>query len=264
MAIAGNPKARIKQRSTAAILAFHEVGRPMWSSRFRGMTVPAILFRAYVRELQKQGYSAMSMQALVDAWNNELPVPERSIVFTFDDAYSGVYEYALPCLEAAGWSATIYVVTSEIGGRNSWMSGREGNRRLMNQSQIVDAFRRGFEIGSHSHSHMPMTVLTDDRAIEELQQSRNWLQEVLSVAPESFAYPYGFFDHRIQELVKATGYKSACTVADGKANASCDHFALPRVNIASWQIMPHQLLRMIETTQEWNVVGPHGLSTASL
>ena len=49
----------------------------------------------------------------------------------------------------------------------------------------------GFEIGSHGVSHSVMSRLSDDEQFKELDQSKNFLENLIQKPVTAFCYPYG-------------------------------------------------------------------------
>lgn len=121
--------------------------------------------------------------------------PEAIITFTFDDGYASVYTKALPILEKYGYVGTVFVITSRIG-----TSG------YMDSWQLLDLQRRGWEIGSHSHTHCFLTELSEDQLTYELLTSKSIL-ESLGLKIFGFASPGGRYNERtIEEIARYYSY----------------------------------------------------------
>jgi peptidoglycan/xylan/chitin deacetylase (PgdA/CDA1 family) len=93
----------------------------------------------------------------------------------------------------------------------------------------------GFVIGSHSANHIDCASEPEEKVRAELAESRDRLrQELGSVDPLLFAYPYGGRQHMTAdrlELVKAAGY-AGCLSAYGGANVgSVDRYDIRRRGI---------------------------------
>ncbi len=76
----------------------------------------------------------------------------------------------------------------------------------------------GLEIGSHTLTHPILTSLGADRLREEVRQSRTVLQTMLGRSVETFCYPNGDFDSRVQSEVARAGYLCAVTTEVGLNN----------------------------------------------
>jgi peptidoglycan/xylan/chitin deacetylase (PgdA/CDA1 family) len=140
--------------------------------------------------------------------------PRRRIAITFDDGTLDFWEHARPILGRYGFTATVFVVSGQVGGLSTWdRDVGEPDRPLMSWDQIRELHGAGYEIGSHTHTHRPLTGLSDDEARAELDRSRRTLERELSLAPRMLAYPRGLHSERHRELARETGYSGACAVA---------------------------------------------------
>ena len=59
-------------------------------------------------------YEIISLETLLECFETGQPVPERSVVLTFDDGFYDNYEHALPILEKHRAPATVFVVTDSL------------------------------------------------------------------------------------------------------------------------------------------------------
>jgi peptidoglycan/xylan/chitin deacetylase (PgdA/CDA1 family) len=76
-----------------------------------------------------------------------------------------------------------------------------------------------------------MPLLSDADLRQEIYVSRATLERNTGVRAMSFAYPYGLWDRRTRDLVKAAGFEAAVTLDDGLNDSAGDPWALRRVNI---------------------------------
>lgn len=77
---------------------YHYV-RDLHHSRFpeiKGLDIA--LFKEQIAYL-KRHYHFISMEMLIDAFENNTPLPEKSVLLTFDDAYADHYTYVFPVLD---------------------------------------------------------------------------------------------------------------------------------------------------------------------
>jgi peptidoglycan/xylan/chitin deacetylase (PgdA/CDA1 family) len=115
----------------------------------------------------------------------------------------------------------------------------------MSWDQIRQLHRDGFEIGSHTHSHRPLTELSDEAARSELDRSRQTLADELGAAPQFLAYPRGFYADRHKRLARETGYAGACAVILRWRDLwRSDPFALKRMSVKGFESMFRFRLRL--------------------
>jgi len=198
----------------------------------------------------------------------------RLAAITFDDAYNGVFQYALPVLHALKLPATVFVVTDAADGLPVfWWDHPSCAGALRNRDHFVVTLRgdqhailpddrfpallmpprpyrpaawntvraaaaAGFEIGSHSCTHRTLTQLNDVELREEVTRSREIITRQTGRPPEWFAYPYGIWDGRVRDAVAAAGYRGAVALKTELNRPDTDRFALHRVNIPASITLP--------------------------
>jgi peptidoglycan/xylan/chitin deacetylase (PgdA/CDA1 family) len=188
---------------------------------------------------------------------------------TFDDGYAGVFDHAVPILEAFRIPATVLLVADAVGRsagfwwdqpeivesstpgrRERWLKELRGDgeailsesrsstdRRLPASHRPADwttiraALGRRIEIGVHSATHRSLPTLSDAELEYEVVESRAMVHRATRVWPEFFAYPYGHWDSRVRARVCAAGYRAGLTLDCGLNGASADPWALRRVNV---------------------------------
>ena len=73
---------------------------------------------------------------------------------------------------------------------------------------------------------------------DEIQRSKNRLEEILDRPVTSFAYPYGTQKDYTTEtvaLVREAGFVCACSAVEGIVGSSTDRFQFPRVFVQDWE-----------------------------
>jgi peptidoglycan/xylan/chitin deacetylase (PgdA/CDA1 family) len=76
----------------------------------------------------------------------------------------------------------------------------------MNADQIKDMAAAGWEVGSHSISHLDLTALEPDRQRREVVDSRTLLESKLGVPILTIAYPFGLSSSGIIDYAHFAGY----------------------------------------------------------
>jgi peptidoglycan/xylan/chitin deacetylase (PgdA/CDA1 family) len=208
------------------IITYHGVG-PDGLPLF----MPVPLFEQQIQQLSDCGYQSVSIRALLRWLDGEGELPERAVVLTFDDAYLSVYTEALPVLERYAFSASLFVVTGYCGLDNQWrgQSPTVPRSPIMSWDQIRDLSGRGWELGSHTHTHPPLTELPIESVEEELRRSRKALIAATSESVEIFAQPYGASNEMVDRMVRAE-YRVAVGTRLGLVDKGADRFRLPRID----------------------------------
>jgi len=120
------------------------------------------------------------------------------VAITFDDAYSGVFENAVPVLKRYGVTVGIGVPTGFLGQR--WPTGGlafNEDKSVMSTEQVRELDKNGFEIFSHTVTHSKLTELEDSRLWMELTESKRMLKEIIGCDIIGICYPEGGKDKRV-------------------------------------------------------------------
>jgi peptidoglycan/xylan/chitin deacetylase (PgdA/CDA1 family) len=196
------------------ILMYHRITPARVANDPYGNCVSVASFESHLRWLRLRGYQSVDLGWVGRLLDGEAAsmLPRRPFAITFDDGYLDNQEYALPLLERYGFRATIFVVTSTIGGTNTFDSpAAEDAVKMLSADDIRRLRARGIGIGSHTHSHpQNLAWLTDRELGFELAHSRGVLSDLLQEDIEHFAYPHSALDLRVEAEVARAGYRTAC------------------------------------------------------
>lgn len=120
---------------------------------------------------------------------------------TFDGVYKNVYENRM-CL--ADKDVTLFVMGDYVGADNSTIDPDRPLEYFCDWNEIMEMVTMyNCKLGWHTWSHPDLTEVNDERLRKEVTPP---------FPMETFAYPYGKFDDRVIEAVKAAGYKEAYSV----------------------------------------------------
>lgn len=218
------------KRSGTPILMHHQVGPHRPGSPLNRWRVTERDFDWQLGTLSRLGYRGIALRDLVDPPEKNADAKTRRVVLTFDDGYRGVRERALPALQARGFRATVFVVADRIGGANDW-DGEVPGEPLLTADEIRELNAAGIEIGSHGATHRALTQLDAADLAREVAGSKATLERITGTPVTSFCYPYGNFDDRTVEAVRAAGYRAACVIRGGISGDLSDPFRLKRVAV---------------------------------
>jgi len=133
----------------------------------------------------------------------------RGVVFTFDDDVSSHHDVVASTFEKYGLTATFFINGSHL---NMWKTVVDDNGVCyeladMSDEQIADLHTRGFEVGNHTISHLPLanknSVVLD--AFEATADKLNSLgiPQPVTVCYPGFNIPRADLVHSLRE----TGYR---------------------------------------------------------
>lgn len=170
--------------------------------------IPDAYRSKFVRQLESIRRTARVFPA---SHRGNLPSDQPNVAITFDDAYVSVAKNALPALASRGFHSTIFVPTAMVGGAPTWQM-EEGSpdafEVVMPAEQIATLSSPLVTLGSHSRTHPRLSRLAPSEAREEIEGSRNWLQELTALDVRLFALPYGDHNASTIEICRTAGYET--------------------------------------------------------
>jgi peptidoglycan/xylan/chitin deacetylase (PgdA/CDA1 family) len=197
------------------ILMYHVIGDPEGEVPYPDLWLGQDDFRSQVDWLADNGYTAVTLVQVQNAWYDHGTLPPKPIVLSFDDGYLGQYLYAMPTLEKKGWA----------GQLNLKAEGSD-----LSPTEVKKMYRAGWEIASHTITHPDLTTLDPASLEHELVGSKKQLEKDLGIKVVNFCYPAGQYDDEVVKAVEAAGYRGATTVNPGLAEKSMP-FELNRIRI---------------------------------
>lgn len=220
------------EKRQVPVLVYHSISH-IATTKFRQFTTSPVMFAEQMRYLHEQGYTPITVTQFVTGRSNKgEALPEKPVVITFDDGFADFYVEALPVLKQHGFIATLYVTTAFMNGTSQWLE-REGEagRLMLTWEQLQEINAQGIECGSHSHSHLQLDAVPLTIAKDEVFKSKRVLEHTIEQPVATFAYPFGYQNAMVRQLVREAGYTSACAVKNMISSISTDPFALNRLSV---------------------------------
>ncbi|WP_368910065.1 polysaccharide deacetylase family protein [Proteus penneri] len=217
------------------ILTYHHILKATENHKFRhtSTTTSLTAFTEQMNYLKEAGYETLSLNQVAGYLNKSINLPGRAVALTFDDGLQSVYRYAYPLLKENGQRATLFVISSRIKSKTSkWAP----NSLQFMSWQSLRSSRDVFDIQSHSHflhrldnNKKPIIFSRQSHPIIlDLQRSQRVLS-LLNPHQYAFAYPFGGYNQRAINAVKASGMTLAVTTQQGKVRLGDPPFALKRL-----------------------------------
>jgi len=225
------------------VLTYHQVEpvglRPI---RRPGLVVSATSFRIQMLLLRALGYRSIRFAELADALTGARCLPRRAVLLSFDDGYAGVYATAFPILRRLGLTATLFLIAEDYAPVSA---GTVRAFPVMTRAQVTEMLAAGFEVGSHSVTHAPLTELTAARAWDEIAVSKEILERAFGPAVIAWSYPYGSYERALDRPVAEAGYRCGCTTRFGRTHHADELLALKRIPVGAAQRLPDFLYRLL-------------------
>jgi len=183
---------------------------------------------AQLVSLKRRGYQFVTFRDVANGIQ-----PKKPIILTFDDGYEDNCQNLLPLLRKYDARAVIYALGDRSIRNNRWdMVEGEPEVPLMDDNQLLECHQSGLvEIGSHGLCHQHLPQLSDTKARQEIEASKQALETLLQDEVVSFAYPYGDYGQREAELVRQAGYCFGVATVSGPLRMADDLMRVRRITM---------------------------------
>ncbi len=239
-------------RRRALVLAYHNVVPDGLAGRGdRSLHLPMSTFLRQLDLLQAHCRVLTLVDILAGVRDNERPV----VAITFDDAYRGAVEHALPELSRRGLPGALFVAPGLLGAQSLWWdelaavpggvsatlratilesdAGRQNAAReriaararstllpecyhCASEEQTLDLASEGsLALGAHSWGHPNLTRIDGEALASELAKPLEWLRARSKLVIPVLAYPYGIQSPEVEAAARRAGYASALLVEGG-------------------------------------------------
>jgi peptidoglycan/xylan/chitin deacetylase (PgdA/CDA1 family) len=186
------------------ILEYHVLGEAPEDAPYPELFVLRPDFRHEMEWLDRDGYEAVTLEQVEEAWYEGGTLPPKPIVLSFDDGYRPQYTFALPQLRKHGWAGVL----------NLKAEGSE-----LYESNVEAMLAAGWELASHTINHLDLTELDAEALREEVAGAREILRREYGAPVKNFCYPAGEFDETVIAAVRDAGYLGATTEIPGYAES---------------------------------------------
>ena len=143
------------------------------------------------------------------------PIPDKTVVLTFDDGVSTHATYVAPLLKKYGFPATFFIC--------EFPPDFDDKHKYMSWEQIAQLHKDGFEVANHTWTHKHAGKLTAPQFIEQLEYIENKITGFGAPRPVTFAYPGYATSAAAVEILAARGYLFARAGEDRVYDPQKDH-----------------------------------------
>tara|TARA_B110000037_G_C16910796_1_gene420199 strand:- start:76 stop:774 length:699 start_codon:yes stop_codon:yes gene_type:complete len=182
-------------------------------------------FKKQMNLMKTMGYQTIKFNELKG--NNK-----KKFIITFDDAYENVFINAFPILKKLGFNAVCFIVANKIGAYNDWDKNEFKKKKLMNFEQISEWLINGFNIGSHTLDHVDLTKLNKNDKINQIINSKKYLNSMFNTKINTFAFPFGSYDDEAQSIINKYYDYAVTTKRSRFVKNKFNNKLLPRVPVS--------------------------------
>ena len=223
------------------ILLYHSI-----SNDNSPMSLNINFFENQMKYLKNNGFETVDFNEIDPNLKSK-----KQIIITFDDGYKDILNNALPILKKYNFKATSFFVTNLIGQNNSWDVKKKSyiKKEIMNPSDILQWISSGMHIGSHSHNHVDLTKISEEKLLYELEFSKKFLEDKFDNKNNIFCYPYGKVNENVHYHTKKFYSKAVTTNRSRYSLKRHNTHLIPRIDMGK-NFSSFKLYLKLETIYE--------------
>lgn len=249
-AVFERPAAPSKETVNIPILVYHHIDDDPYEPN--SLITPPAKFRSDMEAVKAAGFNAVLISDLIDYVDGKKELPDNPVAITFDDGYLSNYEYGYPVLKELGLNATISIIGWSTGRNEHRIPGKQfyphftwEQAKEMQDSGIIDIQNHSYDM--HESNPDDPSVRSGVLQMEgesngdyakaihsDIGGMADSIEQHLGNTVNIFTYPFGFYSHLSEQILKDMGYRSTLSTKSGINQITKGDpdslFALKRIN----------------------------------
>ncbi len=222
---AANPAkaTNVKNGMKLPIIMYHSM---LKDSKYQGKyVISPDTFENDLIYLQRNGYTTIVMQDLLDYVNKKKPLPSKPILLTFDDGYYNNYLYAYPIVK----KYNVKIVISPIGYYTDLFTKSDSDHpnyshctwdqiNEMMASGLVEFQNHTYNLHSNKGGRLGAKKLKSESTATymamlsaDLGKMQQKMKDNTGYTPTTFVYPFGAISSASIPVVKSLGFEASLT-----------------------------------------------------
>lgn len=205
------------------IIMYHSMLPP---SVMRGKYVVAPqLFEQDLQYLQKEGYTTVNIQDLINYVNGRGNLPAKPVMLSFDDGYYNNYKYAFPLVKKYNMKmvfAPIGICSEQFSKADSdheryshvtWKEMKE-----MTQSGLVEVQNHTYNLHHNAKDRLGASKKRTESAadyqkmlLSDLKHDQELIYSNTGVLMTAFVYPFGAISEASGPVIQSMGFQATMT-----------------------------------------------------
>ena len=211
-------------KDNAVILLYHHVS----NNTPKVTSVSPDTFRHHMQYLA-DNHNVLPLEQVIVALQKKQPLPDKTVVITFDDGYDNIYDNAHPILKEFAFPYTIFVTPPLIGKTNYQLNWQQVKRMASENASFANHGKQHNHLLSKNTEESQQDWL--NRTMQDIEDAEEMLEKNIGYSLKYFAYPYGEFDKYLKAQLSAQGHVGFAQHSGAIASYS-DFSALPRFPVA--------------------------------
>lgn len=269
-------------------LVLYFIGYPFLNSKISFLSLyfhnpSSELFERIVLFGKKKGYRFIDINECYDIILNKKKNMDKILFISFDDGWQSNMKL-LPIIEKYGVPITVFVSIEPIINGNFWWEyaikdiGYKNmlklkkipydqfckvikkmkksvrlTRSAITEDELLLLIKHPFvSIQSHTITHPLLTACDNKTLVDELENSKNYLEKISGKEIIAFSYPNGSLGEREIKAVKTAGYKMAFTTVAKHVDVQSDSlYLIPRMAMNTYGGYYENLAKIIGIWQHF-------------
>ena len=204
----------------------------------------------------KRHYNLVSLEQVLFAQQHSRPLPQRSLLFTFDDGYEDVFSQALPILKAHGVPAVVFIISDTLDQQGRMWT--EDILWMFMKGLLPEACVREIHALVAPPSSLPVSMLVWEIVKRGAQFKIDTIEPVLEAYGLSSVCKTNRRDMLTGEEVAALAANKIDIGAHGKTHVALPMAATPELELQEPKAVLQQLLWQNGEGQISALSFPHG------
>lgn len=196
--------------SRIPVLMYHDVQDIAQSTDTNVMT--KVQFEAQLKYLKDNGFTTISAQEFIDAYNGKINLPKNSVMLTFDDGYKSLKTIINPLLKQYDFRAVSFIIGSYTN-RPQWHLTLDEIKELQ-KDKLIDFESHTFDL----HKDGKGKGIINETAVDAIVSDNKQIEGVIGHKTNFLCYPSGAFSNNAFEGLKAAQIPFGFAISSGVSN----------------------------------------------
>jgi peptidoglycan/xylan/chitin deacetylase (PgdA/CDA1 family) len=201
--------------ANAHIFVYHRFG----DSKHKSTSTSVSELRKEFQYFKDNGYKVVKLSDIVEIIEKKEKIPDNWVALTIDDSYKSFYQNGLEVFKEFGYHFTLFVYVEATDKRYG---------DFMKWSELREAKKYG-DIQLHTYAHPHLVSLSDEKIKEDTLKGEKIFTKEMGYKPSFYAYPFGEYDKRVQNIIKDMGYLAILNQNSGAVNKDSNKYDIDRI-----------------------------------
>jgi peptidoglycan/xylan/chitin deacetylase (PgdA/CDA1 family) len=168
--------------------------------------------------LKEHNYTVVNSKTLLKMAKEGKNI-DKYVSFHIDDSFKSFYKNGFPLFKKFHYPFTLFV----------YVEGTDKHFGDFMTWKMVKEVKKYGDVQLHSYSHPHLTTLTNKEIIKDTEKAIKIFKKEMGYLPDSYAYPYGEYDKRVQKILMNFGFKYIYNQNTGGINKNTSFLDIPRI-----------------------------------